>query len=203
MLKQVQHDDGGVDADGDDWEVDDWGDQPNEPQPIEPEPTPTGPHRWSPAVQRAFCEALARCGNVDKACRAVGKGRTGAYALRQQPHGKAFAIAWDAALLVVSEEMMDTALELAREGSVDSLYRHGKLFRVRRILAVDSMIDTIARVMAIRGKEPGFGPTDFATSLARLASGEAQEAIERGVATGFHYTPAMVHEARAAFFDKW
>ena len=204
MLKQVQHDDGG---DGGEW-TDDWAGavweaDNRDGQAHEPEPAPTGPHRWSPALQRAFCEALARCGNVDKACRAVGKGRTGAYALRHQPHGRAFAIAWDAALLVVSEEMLDTALELAREGSVDSYYKHGKLVRVRRTLAVDSMIDTIARVMALRGEAYPRAPTDFATSLARLASGETQAAIEQGVDTGFIFTEEMVHQARASFFEKW
>ena len=92
MLKQVQHDVSGEDGDwieeseGDERGADDWHDQPNPA-------APTGPHRWSRSVQRTFCEALARCGNVDQACRAVGKGRTGAYALRHQPHGRAFAIA--------------------------------------------------------------------------------------------------------------
>ena len=206
MLKQVQHDDGGVGNDGGDEEAHDrgaWEDEESADHPDESEPSPTGPHRWSPSVQRAFCEALARCGNVDKACRAVGKGRTAAYALRHQPHGRAFAIAWDAALLVVSEEMLDTALELAREGSVDSHYKHGKLVRVRRTLAVDSMIDTIARVMALRATARPCAPTDFATSLARLASGETQAAIEQGVDTGFVYTEQMVHQARASFFEKW
>lgn len=188
------------------WEDQDWPNQ-TETEPDAPEPDapgyahPGGRHRWSPAIQREFCEALARYGNVDKACRTVGKGRTGAYALRQQAHGRAFAIAWDAALLVVSEEMIDTALEMAREGSVDSIYRHGKLVRVRRTLAVDTMLDTIARVMAIRSKERPWPRTDFATSLARLASGEAQAEIEAGVEPGFHYTDAMVHEAVEAFLD--
>ena len=205
-LKQVQGDDGGEDGEWTDgWEGEAWEADNRDGQANEPEPTPisTAPHRWSPAVQRAFCEALARCGNVDKACRTVGKGRTGAYALRHQPHGRAFAIAWDAALLVVSEEMMDMAIELAREGSIDSLYKHGKLVRVRRTLAVDSMIDTIARVMALRGNAQPCAPTDFATSLARLASGETQTAIEQGVDTGFVYTEEMVHQARASFFEKW
>ena len=200
-LKQVQGDECGEDGEWtDDWEADDLEDQPNEPTPT---PISTAPHRWSPAVQRAFCQALARYGNVDKACRAVGKGRTGAYALRHQPHGRAFAIAWDAALLVISEEMLDTALELAREGAIDSHYKHGKLVRVRRTLTVDSIIDTIARVMALRGNAQPCAPTDFATSLARLASGETQTAIEQGVDTGFVYTEEMVHQARASFFEKW
>ena len=99
--------------------------------------------------------------------------------------------------------MLDTALELAREGSIDTHYKHGRLVRVRRTLAVDSMIDTIARVVALRGEAHPCAPTDFATSLARLASGETQAAIEQGADTGFVYTKEMIHQARASFFEKW
>ena len=159
-------------------------------QPPAPEPAPdTRPHRWSPQVQRRFCEALAQCGNVDKACRSIGKGRAGAYALRHSH--RAFAIAWDAALLVVSEEMMDLALELAREGSVDTLYKQGQLVSLRRTVNVDIMLDTVARVQAMRLPERRVG-ADFATSLDLLESGAAQQAMEEG-SDGLNIDPAVVN----------
>jgi hypothetical protein len=144
----------------------------------EPTPAALSP-RWTTAVQRRFCEALARCGNVDKACKSVGKGRTGAYDLRDRAEGKAFAIAWDAALLVVSEEMMDTALEMACEGSVDQILRKGKLIRVRRTSDAQVMLDTVARVKALRGALPPVA-ADFGVSLDQLGSGEALRVIAVG-----------------------
>ena len=175
MLKRVQHDDGGVDGAS----PRDEGGMDRANSADESEHT-ARPHRWSPTVQRAFCEALAQCGNVDKACRAVGKGRTGAYALRNHPEGQAFAIAWDAALLVVSEEMMDMALEMAREGSVDMVYRKGKLIRVRRTSDAQVMLDTVARVSAMRGGLAN-AHINFAENLDLLESGEALRAIEAGI----------------------
>ena len=181
MLKQrpagSQHDDGGVD--GASPRAEDGVDGAKSADESEHTRTPR-PHRWSPATQRAFCEALSQCGNVDKACRAVGKGRTGAYALRNHPDGRAFAIASDAALLVASEEMMDMALEMAREGSVDMIYRKGKLIRVRRTSDAQVMLDTVARVNAMRG---GLADAhiNFAENLDLLESGEALRAIEAGV----------------------
>ena len=165
----------------------------DDPRP-EPQAVITGPHRWSAQVQRDFCEALARCGSVDKACRSIGKGRAGAYALRHR--SRAFAIAWDAALLVVSEEMIDLALELASEGSVDTLYRQGKLVRVRRTTQVDAMLDTVARVQALRLPSPPM-TAGFAASLDQLGSGALQQAIEAGH-TGPHFTPELVETIRAA-----
>ena len=175
----------------------------DEPQP-EVMPPATGPHRWSPAVQRDFCEALSRCGSVDKACRAVGKGRSGAYALRLRPEGRAFAIAWDAALLVVSEEMMDLALELAIEGSVDTLYKLGKLVRVRRVMNVDQMLGTVARISAMRlpggGASLASAAAGFSASLDRLETGEALDAIEAGNIMPV-VTPEIIDAVRAAIFE--
>ena len=178
-LKQVQGDDSGEGGEGGaragNGNGADGGEEDVAPN------TPRRPHRWTPEVQRAFCEALAKCGSVDKACRAIGKGRASAYALRNRAEGRAFAIAWDAALLVVSDEMMDMALELAREGSTDRLYRGGKLVRVRRTVNADVMLDTVARVQAMRLPDRrGFGTSDFGASLDRLESGEALAAMAAG-----------------------
>jgi hypothetical protein len=150
--------------------------------------------RWQPKQQEAFCEALAQCGNVDQACRYAGRGRTAAYALRNRAEGKAFALAWDAALLVYTHEMIDMTMELAREGGQDEIARKGKVTRWKKKECSDVALQVLGRLEALKAREDALygdgydrigAAKDFGAALDRLESGEAIKAIE-GTKLGKH-----------------
>ncbi len=103
---------------------------------------------WSIERQRAFCEALAECGYVEKAASLVGMTRQGAYAFRHTVGARAFALAWDAALLLARQRLIDDAYELAFEGSVERTYRDGKLFQEKRRRDPKMLLATIERLGA-------------------------------------------------------
>jgi hypothetical protein len=101
---------------------------------------------WSIDRQRMFCEALAECGYVEKAAALVGMTRQGAYAFKNSSAGRAFALAWDAALLLARQRMIDDAYELAFEGSVERIYRDGKLIQEKRKRDPKMLLATIERL---------------------------------------------------------
>ncbi len=101
---------------------------------------------WTAQRQRAFCEALAECGYVEKAAALVGMTRQGAYAFKNSSAGRAFALAWDAALLLARQRMIDDAYELAFEGSVERIYRDGKLVQEKRKRDPKMLLATIERL---------------------------------------------------------
>ena len=103
---------------------------------------------WSVERQLGFCEALAQCGYVEKAAALVGMTRQGAYAFRHSRAGRAFALAWDAALLLARQRLIDDAYELAFEGSVERTYRNGKLFQEKRRRDPKMLLATIERLGA-------------------------------------------------------
>ena len=73
------------------------------------------PYHWTPAARGCFIEVLAKTGSVARAAQAVGKTRGAAYKLRRRKAEGAFAIAWDAAILVAREYVGDTILPDPRE----------------------------------------------------------------------------------------
>lgn len=101
---------------------------------------------WTVERQRMFCEALAECGYVEKAAALVGMTRQGAYAFKNSSAGHAFALAWDAALLLARQRMIDDAYELAFEGSVERTYRDGKLVQEKRKRDPKMLLATIERL---------------------------------------------------------
>ncbi len=101
---------------------------------------------WTVERQRAFCEALAECGYVERAAALVGMTRQGAYAFRHTGAGRAFALAWDAALLLARQRLIGDAYELAFEGSVERIYRDGKLFQEKRWRDPKMLLATIERL---------------------------------------------------------
>jgi hypothetical protein len=142
--------------------------------------------RWTPERQRLFCEALSQGGTVDQACRHAGRQRSGAYNLRNRAEGQAFALAWDAALLVYSNEIIDTAYAMAREGSRDEIARKAKKTQWRDKACPD--VGMIMRLDALKAREDrlygdGYArigiPKDFGAALDLLESGEALKALER------------------------
>ncbi len=86
--------------------------------------TPTPRHDgWSPTRQRDFLEHLAVSGLVRDACVAVGISREAAYRLRQRREGAAFALGWEAALLLARWQLADTLMERAIDGQTDIVER--------------------------------------------------------------------------------
>jgi hypothetical protein len=143
--------------------------------------------RWTPWHQRRFCEALSQGGTVDKACKFAGRNRTGAYNLRNRAEGQAFALAWDAALLVYSNEMIDTAHDLACEGATAEIARKGKVTRWHHKDSPDVAAKVIQRLDALKAREDklygdGFDQIgcakDFGAALDLLESGAALKAIQ-------------------------
>jgi hypothetical protein len=80
---------------------------------------------WTLTKQRRFCELLAECGEVETVSRAVGMTRQTAYRLRCRKAGRAFALAWDAAMLVASRVMIDDAVLMTFHGAVEKIVRQG------------------------------------------------------------------------------
>jgi hypothetical protein len=85
---------------------------------------------WSEDRQRRFITALARCGTVSAAARAVGMNARSAYRLLDAPGADSFAEAWDVAFDMGYAAMQAAALERALNGAFVPVYRRGKLVRV-------------------------------------------------------------------------
>ena len=62
---------------------------------------------WTPDREAGFVAHLADHGVVAEACRAVGMGISGAYALRRRPDGIAFDLGWKAAMILARERLSD------------------------------------------------------------------------------------------------
>lgn len=78
---------------------------------------------WTPDRQRTFLDALAGGLHVEHACRVVGLSPSSAYALRQRSRGAAFALGWDAALLLQRQRIVDDLTARAVQGHVTTITR--------------------------------------------------------------------------------
>ena len=120
-------------------------DESSPPNPLALTPSRQG-GGWSVERQRAFLEMLAQCGLVERAAGLVGMTRQSAYAFRQTTAGRAFDLAWDAALLLARQRLIDDSFELAFEGSVERIYRDGKLVQEKRRRDPKMLLATIERL---------------------------------------------------------
>ena len=120
-------------------------DESSPPNPLALTPSRQG-GGWSVERQRAFLEMLAQCGLVERAAGLVGMTRQSAYAFRQTTAGRAFDLAWDAALLLARQRLIDESFELAFEGSVERIYRDGKLVQEKRKRDPKMLLATIERL---------------------------------------------------------
>lgn len=87
---------------------------------------------WTPERQRAFIEALADTGCVDRAARMVNMAQANCYTLRRSPGAEEFRRAWDAALDFGLKRLKDIAFERAIEGQLVPVFAGGKLMGFRR-----------------------------------------------------------------------
>lgn len=124
---------------------------------------------WTPERQRRFCEHLAECGRVDQAASLVGMTRETAYRLRRRAEGRAFAVAWDAALLLARQRLIDETFELAFIGSVEQVVRDGQVIAERRKRDPRMLLATITRL--------GF-PSALGNPAAQAAAQEFDELLD-------------------------
>jgi hypothetical protein len=113
-------------------EEDPDGDGECDPLGFEPVPLRYRHDGWTPDRQLEFIQALADCGCVDTACRAVGMSRESAYALRRRPDAKAFRLAWAAAKDVMVERLDDAAMSRAINGVPVPIFHSGEQVGERR-----------------------------------------------------------------------
>ena len=85
---------------------------------------------WSEERQRGFIAALAECGSVSRAARAVGLTPRSAYRLLDADGAGDFARAWDAAIDVGIERVRMSALDRSIHGAAVAVIRRGKLVGV-------------------------------------------------------------------------
>jgi hypothetical protein len=105
---------------------------------------------WTAQRQRQFCETLAECGMVEKAAAAAGMSRESAYKLRRRSAGKSFALAWDAALLLARQRLIDEAFALAFTGSVEQTVLDGEVIYEKRRRDPRMMLAMIERLSGSR-----------------------------------------------------
>lgn len=102
------------------------------------------------AAEQHFLRILAETGVVADACHATGISRPTAYNRRNSAAGRAFALAWDAALLLSRRAIADDVMSRARHGVIDRVYRDGALVAERHrydnrlTMAVLTRLDRIA-----------------------------------------------------------
>jgi hypothetical protein len=82
---------------------------------------------WTPETQRAFIDALSRCGCVARAARAVGKTPRSAYRLLESEGAESFAEAWDQAIARGVDALRWNALDRALHGAWVPVVRRGRI----------------------------------------------------------------------------
>ncbi len=86
---------------------------------------------WTAERERMFLATLAETGVVTDAARAAGMSRESAYARRNSAAGHAFALGWDAAVLLSRHATADDVASRSRHGVIDRIYRNGELVAER------------------------------------------------------------------------
>jgi hypothetical protein len=112
-----------------------FGDDADDSVHIEFKPVPRIRERrngWTEQRQRAFIAALARCGSVSAAARAIGMTARSAYRLLDAEGADDFARAWDEAIHEGFTRVQMRSLERSLNGDWVPIYRNGKLWRVEK-----------------------------------------------------------------------
>lgn len=78
---------------------------------------------WTPARQKLFLQLMAEGHTITHACAAVGMSVTSAYVLRRSARGAAFALGWQAAVLLARDHLADRLLERAVHGTCETITR--------------------------------------------------------------------------------
>jgi hypothetical protein len=108
-----------------------WPYNPNDASPALLADPKTRHDGWDPVKERSFICTLADTGVVADACRACKMSRTSAYEHRRRAAGRAFALGWDAAILIARGAVTDDVMSRSRHGVIDRVYRNGELVAER------------------------------------------------------------------------
>lgn len=132
---------------------------------------------WSPDRQVVFLEALARTGNVKAAALYTGLSRESAYKLRRRPDGRAFARAWDAALIHARDVFQDELLDRGLNGWDEAVWHQGEEVGMRErwsaplFLAALGRLDRMADGLDMAGKPARAAAANFDELLDGIAQG--------------------------------
>ncbi|QTD54886.1 hypothetical protein [Parasphingorhabdus cellanae] len=133
---------------------------------------------WSPDRQVVFLEALARTGNVKAAAAYTGLSRESAYKLRRRPDGRAFARAWDAALIHARDIYQDALLDKGLNGWNEAVWHQGEEVGMRTrwsaplFLAAMARLDKMADGLDVAGKPARVAAEHFDDLLDGIGKGE-------------------------------
>lgn len=153
---------------------------------------------WTPPRIAVFLNALAGTGVVADAARAAGMSLQSAYVLRNSAKGRAFHLAWRAALLIarrrVADELMSRALHgvvdiVVQDGIVSERHRYDNRLALALLTRLDRNVgaaedDPAARIVAEEFEQfariaarGGAGAAEFVGT--RTRSGGEVELLER------------------------
>lgn len=162
---------------------------------------------WTGAKMKRFLQMLAETGVVTDACRVTGMSRKSAYALRNSARGRAFALGWDAALLLSAPSVADDVASRSRYGVVDRVYRDGKLVAERHrydnrltmavLTRLDRQLQEMRRDAAAAAR---IAADEWEQYLAAVEAGEGADAFlaARAPAAPAAATPAAAAAAPAS-----
>lgn len=91
-----------------------------------PAPSPLPGDSWTRDRKRAFLLHLAETGCVRQACAHAGLSRQSAYKLRHRVSHSVFALAWDVAIHLSRQALLDEATERALQGSEIPVWYRGE-----------------------------------------------------------------------------
>ena len=142
---------------------------------------------WTPERIRLFLESLAASGVVEDAARAAGMSKQSAYALRNRANGRAFHLAWNAALHLAHRRLVDELTSRAVHGCVDVIVRDGKVwgerhrFDKRLSFALLTRLDRLVVACDDENRNARYVAEEFdefVGIVCRGAEGEAADFIE-------------------------
>ena len=158
---------------------------------------------WNPDKERVFLRALAASGTVADACRACAMSRDSAYSRRDSASGGAFALGWEAALVLARPALADDLMSRARYGVVERVYRGGELVAERHrydnrlSMAVLTRLDRRADELAMRSPAVEAASREFEQFLELLDGGnEAAEAFLSPRLASARFEPPQFRDAR-------
>jgi hypothetical protein len=167
---------------------------------------------WTTQRQRDFLEALAACGSVSAAARAVGMSRESAYALRRRADARGFAQAWDGARALAVEHLTEVAWDRALNGEVRPLFYHGERVGETRHYDNRLLLALIAQNRAAAGAAlpsdelVAVVASDWQAALDRVERGEALDEPVRDTAEPAGPEGASPNEAaelELGLFEHW
>jgi hypothetical protein len=142
---------------------------------------------WTGEKMACFLEALAACGVVADACRAVGLSAQSAYQLRNRRAGRAWGEVWDAVLVNRSRARLgDDLMSRSLNGTIEAVYKDkavvGERHRYdnRLSMAVLTRLDRLAERAEPRSEKLRALSEDFEEFLECLHEGGDADAFVAG-----------------------